>query len=279
MFNTDRMSAGELGEFAQRVEAAGIDAMWVPELFGREPFAASGYLLANTDRLTVATGIANIYARDAVAAAAGGATLAESSGGRFVLGLGVSNAGLVGMRGHHWEPPVEKLEGYLDSIATAHLDVPGGHRAPVHVAAHGPKMLELAAAKADGISTYLQNADHTAEVRAILRPDQAINVTQMCLLCEDPAEARRLARRALNFYVGLDYYHRAWRKLGFDDSDFVDGGSDRLVDTMVAWGDEDHVRGRVAEHHDAGASEVVIVPLNPEGGAQPHWPVLDAVTP
>ncbi len=141
MFNTDRMSGEALVEFARRVESTGIDTLWVPELFGREPFAASGHLLANTSTLTVATGIANVYARDAVAAAAGGATLAEFSGDRFVLGLGVSNAGLVGMRGHDWEPPVEKLEQYLQGIAEAKIQVPGFHAAPVHVAAHGPKML------------------------------------------------------------------------------------------------------------------------------------------
>jgi probable F420-dependent oxidoreductase len=265
MFNTDRMSGEALVEFARRVESTGIDTLWVPELFGREPFAASGHLLANTSTLTVATGIANVYARDAVAAAAGGATLAEFSGDRFVLGLGVSNAGLVGMRGHDWEPPVEKIQ------------VPGFHAAPVHVAAHGPKMLEMAVQHADGISTYLQTPEHTAQVRSMLNDEQAINVTQMCLLCDDPVEARRLARRAINFYVGLAYYHRAWRKLGFDDSDFVDGGSDRLVDTLVAWGAPDQLRARVDEHVSAGATEVVVVPLNPAGGAEPHWPVLEAL--
>ena len=277
MFNTDRMSGEALVGFAKRVEETGIDTLWVPELFGREPFATSAHLLAKTSTLRVATGIANVYARDAVAAAAGGATLAEFSGGRFVLGLGVSNAGLVGMRGHDWDPPVERLEAYLQGIAEAKIAVPGEAIAPVHVAAHGPKMLELAAAHADGISTYLQNPEHTAMVRSMLRDGQAINVTQMCLLCEDPTEARRLARRAINFYVGLAYYHRAWRKLGFEDSDFVDGGSDRLVDTLVAWGGPDVLRARVDEHLDGGATEIVVVPLNPAGGAEPHWPVLEAL--
>lgn len=277
MFNTDRMDGEALVAFARQVEATGIDTMWVPELFGREPFVASAHLLACTDTLRVATGIANVYARDAVAAAAGAASLAEFSAGRFVLGLGVSNAGLAGARGHAWEPPVERLADYLDAIAAAPVQVPGDLRAPVHVAAHGPRMLEMAVAKSDGINTILQNPDHTASVRALLSDDQALNVTQMCLLCEDPTEARRLARRALAFYVNLDYYHRAWRALGFDDTDFVDGGSDRLVDTMVAWGGPDEVRARVDEHLDAGASELVVIPLNPGGGAAPHWPVLEAL--
>ena len=277
MFNTDRMAGEALVACAQRVEEIGLDTFWVPELFGREPFSTSAHLLAHTQELQMATGIVNIYARDATAAAAGARTLAEFSGGRFVLGVGVSNAGLVGMRGHDWDPPVERLAAYLDGIAAARLSVPGDETAPVHVAAHGPKMVEMAAGKADGLSTYLQDPSHTASVRSQLRDDQAINVSLMCLLCDDPTEARRLARRAIDFYVGLAYYHRAWRRLGFDDSDFVDGGSDRLVDTLVAWGSEDQIGRRVDEHLDAGATELVVIPLNPAGGAEPHWPVLEAL--
>jgi len=277
LFNTDRMSGDALVGFAQRLEENGIDTIWVPELFGREPFAASAHLLANTSTLRVATGIVNIYARDGVASAAGAATLAEFSGDRFVLGLGVSNAGLVGMRGHDWEPPLAKLAAYLDDIEAAKIDVPGGRMAPIHVAAHGPKMVELVSGRANGLSTFLQTPEHTAAVRSGLRDDQEINVTQMCLLCDDATEARRLARRAIAFYVTLDYYHRAWRSLGFVDADFLDGGSDRLVDTLVAWGDGDRIRARLDEHREAGATEMVVVPLNPGGGAEPHWPVIEAV--
>ena len=97
----------------------------------------------------------------------------------------------------------------------------------------------------------------------------------MCLLCPDPAEARRLARRAIAFYMDLDYYHRAWRKLGFDDGDFDGGGSDRLVDAIVAWGSIDDIRSRIEAQHEAGASQVVIIPLNPAGGTEPDWTLLD----
>ncbi|MGY9074419.1 MAG: TIGR03620 family F420-dependent LLM class oxidoreductase [Acidimicrobiales bacterium] len=278
MFNTDRLAGEDLVSFARRVEEAGIDTMWVPELFGREPIAAAAWLLAATDRLRVATGIANVYARDAVAASAAARTLGELSGDRFVLGLGVSNAGLVGMRGHTWEPPLSKLAAYLDEMQAAQLAGPAPSRVtPVHVAAHGPKMVELVAARCDGLSTYLQSPEHTALVRSSLSEGQELNVTQMCLLCDDPVEARRLGRKAIAFYVGLDYYHRAWRTQGFDESDWAGGGSDRLVDMLVAWGDEHTIEARLRAHTDAGANEMVIIPLNPAGGGEPHWPVLEAV--
>jgi len=278
MFNTDRMVGDDLVAFGRRAEALGVDTIWVPELFGREPFAASAYLLSTTTAVRVATGIANVYARDGVAAAAGARTLAELSGGRFALGLGVSNAMLVGARGHGWEPPLAKLAKYLDEVMGAKLASPAPVDRPrVLVAAHGPKMVDLVAGRADGISTYLQTPAHTSTVRAALGPDQELNVTQMCLLCDEPTEARRLARKAVAFYIGLDYYQRAWARQGFEESDWVDGGSDRLVDTLVAWGDADQIIARLGEHRDAGATEMVVIPLNPQGGAEPHWPVLEAI--
>ena len=187
MFNTDRMDGEALVAFARQVEATGIDTMWVPELFGREPFVASAHLLACTDTLRVATGIANVYARDAVAAAAGAASLAEFSAGRFVLGLGVSNAGLAGARGHAWEPPVERLADYLDAIAAAPVQVPGDLRAPVHVAAHGPRMLEMSASHADGAHPYFTTPDHTETARQIMGPDKFLAPEIMCVLETDPA--------------------------------------------------------------------------------------------
>ncbi|MCS5682717.1 MAG: LLM class flavin-dependent oxidoreductase [Acidimicrobiales bacterium] len=279
MFNTDRMSAASLTGFAQHLESLSVDTLWVPELFGREPFATAAHLLAATTRLRVATGIANVYARDAVAAAAGARTLAEFSDGRFVLGLGVSNARLANSRGHVWEPPVEKLTSYITAIREAQISVPGPHEAEIHVAAHGPKMLEAVNQLVDGISTFLQTPEHTAAVRQGIPESTSLNVTQMCLLCDDPAEARRLARRALSFYVELDYYRRAWRNLGFDELDFVDGGSDHLVDALVAWGSPDAILERLGQHGDAGATELVIIPLNPVGGTEPHLPLLEELAP
>jgi probable F420-dependent oxidoreductase len=278
MFATDRLDAAAYAAFGRRVEAIGLDTIWVPELFGREPFAAASFLLAATERVQVGTSIANIYARDAVAAATGRQTLAELSGGRFALGLGVSNVAINEARGHQWEPPVAKMTAYLEAMAVVEPMSPAADApAPVFVAAHQPKMLEVAAQHADGAKTWLMTPDHTSKVRDIVGPDKGVVIAQMSLLCEDPTEARRLARRALSGYVTYDYYHRAWKRLGFDDDDFADGGSDRLVDTVVAWGDADAIGDRLRSQRDAGADHIVIVPLNPAGGREPAWDLLEAV--
>ena len=276
LFNTDRLSGGELVDYVQRVEAAGIGSVWLAELFGREPFTAAATLLAHTDALRVGTAIANVYARDATATAAASATLAEASDNRFELGLGVSNRGLIEMRGHSWEPPVELLSTYVDEVRSAKIDVPA-HDYPVWVAAHGPKMLAAASSRADGVFTYLMNPAHThrtAETLADAERPVAVSPMMMCLRCEDPTEARRLARKAIGYYTTLDYYHRAWRTLGFEDADFTDGGSDRLVDGIIAWGSVDDIHDRLAQQAAAGASRVVVIPLNAAGGREPDWDLL-----
>jgi probable F420-dependent oxidoreductase len=279
LFNTDRMSATELVDYGRRVEAAGIGSVWLAELFGREPMATAGLLLASTDTLRVGTAIANVYARDATAAAAAAATLAEASGSRFELGLGVSNRGLNEMRGHAWTAPAPRLERYLNDIRGARIQLPAGDPPwtyPVWVAAHGPRMLGAAiAGGADGVFTYLMNPAHTARTAAALPDGVGVSPMMMCLLCPDADEARRLARKALAFYVDLDYYHRAWRTLGFDEDDFAGGGSDRLIDAVLAWGTLDDIRARLAAQREAGASQVVVIPLNPAGGAEPHWELLE----
>jgi probable F420-dependent oxidoreductase len=274
LFNTDRMTGTEFGEYAQRLEQAGIESVWLAELFGREPFAAAGHLLARTSTLRVGTAIANIYARDAIAAAAASATLAEMSGNRFELGLGVSNRGLNESRGHQWTEPVPRLESYLQAIASSKLTLPENSY-PIHVAAHGPKMLAAAAEHADGVFTYVMNPEHTARTHAGLGAATKLTPMMMCLLCEDPDEARRLARKAIAFYTGLDYYHRAWKTLGFDHTDFANGGSDRLVDSIVAWGSIEDIQARIAEQKEAGATRVVVVPLNAAGGGKPDWQLLE----
>jgi probable F420-dependent oxidoreductase len=278
MFSADRMTGGEYTDYARRLESLGFDTVWVPELFGREPFAAAAHLLANTSTITVATGIANVYARDATATAQGRRTLAELSGGRFALGLGVSNAAMAVNRGHEWEAPADKLRRYLAEMDDATLMSPEPlEPAPVYIAAHGPRLLELTAEVADGANTWLMTVGHTARARAILGPDASLSVARMCLLCDDADEARRLARKAVALYLTLPHYRRAWAEDGFGADDFEDGGSDRLIDTLVAWGDAPRIEAALAEHRDAGADHLVVVPLNRRGGGQPDWDLLEAL--
>jgi probable F420-dependent oxidoreductase len=281
LFFTDGLAAGELASFAQRLEILGYEGLWVPEFFGREPFSTVSFLLANTQRLRVATGIANVYARDAIVAAQARQTLAELSGGRFVLGLGVSHPPMAEAHGLPWVAPLRKMRAYLDTLeATPVQSPPPVEPAPIWIAAHGPLLLKLAAERAQGANTYLMPPAHTRMARERLGPGGRLNVVLPSCLCEDAELARRIARKALRIYLPLPAYRKQWCDWGFQASDFEDGGSDRLVDSTVAWGDETKIRARMAAHLEAGASQIAISPLNPEGrGPTPHWKLLEALAP
>ena len=280
-FFTDAMAAPAAAEFAGRVEALGYAALWIPETVGREPFAHSSWLLANTERLVVATGIANIYGRDPLTSACAQKTLAEQSGGRFLLGLGVSHAPLVeGVRGHEYRRPVATMRSYLEGMAKAsYMAVPPAEKPPTVIAALGPRMLELARDAADGAHPYLVTPEHTARAREILGEAPMLCTEQKVLLESDPARAREVARRALAMYLGLPNYRSNLLRLGFSESDVDGGGSDKLVDAIVVWGDEQAIRARVQAHLDAGASHVCIQPLHPQGLPAPDERVLEALAP
>src|SRR3984893_10009174 len=148
----DAFTAPEAAAFAKRVEAWGYGALWIPEAMGRNSFVHAAWLLANTTTLVIATGIANIYARDWVAASSAQKALSEQSGGRFLLGLGVSHTPLVeGFRGQHYGKPVETMRAYLEGMKKSRYTAPPPPEPPQTViAALGPKMLALSAEQADG---------------------------------------------------------------------------------------------------------------------------------
>lgn len=275
---TEQFDPGALVEFVQGLDSRGYDSVWLPELLGREPMATAGYLLGRTQRIAVGTAIANVYVRDAHATAQARQTLAEMSGGRFILGLGVSNATFNAARGHAWQPPLTKMTAYLDAMAAVKVMAPAPAEPPLtYIAAHGPQLQRLGAARTNGVITYLMTPEHARQSRARIGPTADLNTVAMFLAERDPAVARRKARGALKMYVDLDYYHREWRKLGFTDSDFAGGGSDRLVDAMVAWGDADALRERVAAFERAGATRVIVVPLGLQTKDGLDASVLDAL--
>jgi probable F420-dependent oxidoreductase len=263
----EHLPAPQIARLAQAVEGWGYGALWQPETLGRNVLVASSWLLANTRRLTVATGIASIYARDAGAAHAARQGLAEQSGGRFLLGLGVSHAPMVeGMRGHHYGKPVAAMRAYLEAMGRAPYMAPPPAEPPKTViAALGPRMLELAGELCDGAHTYNVTPEHTADARRRLGAGKLLCVEHKVLLETDPAKARAAARRTLRGYLGLRNYQENWRRLGFGEADWSDEGSDRLVDAIVAWGDEAAIRARIQQHWDAGADHVCVQPLTAQG--------------
>jgi probable F420-dependent oxidoreductase len=277
----DGLSAADTAAFAQRVERRGFGALWTPESRGRNVLSHAAWLLARTERLIVASGIANIYARDAMAMANAQRGLNEQSQGRFLLGLGVSHVPLVAtLRGHSYGKPVPTMRAYLDAMDAAPYQAPApAQKSRTVLAALGPQMLALAAARADGAHPYNVTPEHTARARAILGAGKLLCPEQMVLLETDPARARRGARAALAHYLALENYVNNWRRLGFGDDDFAGGGSDRFIDAMVAWGDETAIRQRIQDHWDAGADHVCIQPLHPEGARQIDERILELLAP
>ncbi|MCK7626644.1 LLM class F420-dependent oxidoreductase [Streptomyces sp. RS10V-4] len=263
-----RAPAAAVREFAAGIERLGYGALWFGEAQGtKEAFAHAGLLLAATERLTVATGIANIWVRDATAMNAGAHTLAEAYGGRFLLGLGASHAPQVEGRGHTYAKPLAAMRSYLAAMDEAAYDGPVAAPPARVLAALGPRMLELAAERAAGAHPYFVTPEHTARARAALGATPVLAPEQAVLLETDPATARAAIRaHHLGFYLALPNYVNSLRRLGFDDEDFTGGGSDRLVDAIVAWGDVDAIRRRVREHHDAGADHVALQPVAADRG-------------
>jgi probable F420-dependent oxidoreductase len=277
----DTMSAEEVADFAVKIEELGYSMLWIPEAVGRDPFSILGYLAARTSKLLLATGIANIYARDPMTMRAIQHTLAEASGGRFVLGLGVSHAPMVaGIRGHEYGKPVTTMRNYLDSMEKAlYLGPKADPEAPIVIAALRQNMLRLAAERTSGAHPYFVSPEHTARAREILGEGPILAPEQKVLLETDASRAREIARAGMKTYLSLPNYQNSLRWLGFGDDDLAEGGSDRLVDAIVAWGDEKAIAERIQAHRDAGADHVCIQPLRPDGAPGPDLRILEALAP
>ncbi len=281
-FFTEGMSSPQAAEFAGRVESLGYSHLWLPETMGRNPFAHAAYLFEHTERLHIATGIANIYHRHPGMMAQSQKTLAEQSGGRFLLGIGVSHAPLVeGLRGVPYGKPVATMRKYLEDMAASPYSAVAPAEPPQTVlAALGPKMLALSAEKADGAHPYWTTPEHTAMAREILGPGKLLCVEQKVCLETDPARAHEAGRKALAMYSRLPNYRNNWLRLGFTDEDVDGGGSDKLIDALVAWGDEKAIQARIQAHRDAGATHLCIQPLSVDGApGEPDWKALEALAP
>jgi probable F420-dependent oxidoreductase len=245
---------------AAEIEALGYGALWLPEVAGRDPLVHSTLMLGGTERLVLATGIATIYGRDALAMACGWKTVTDAFPDRFLLGLGVSHQPAVeGLRHQTYGPPLTAMREYLDAMdASPYFARPPRAEPQRCLAALGPKMLQLAATKAIGAHPYFVPVEHTAIARETMGPDAKLLPEQMVVLETDPTRAREIARQTMAIYLGLPNYVNNLRRLGWGDEDLDGPGSDKLVDAIVVWGDEAAIRARVDEHFAAGADHVCV---------------------
>jgi probable F420-dependent oxidoreductase len=267
----DHQPAAEARRAAGELEEMGFGAIWIGEALRREAFSNAALLLTATRQVVIATGIANIYARDPTTMAAGQKTLAEAFPARFLLGIGVSHAPLVTRRGHAYGKPLQTMRAYLDAMDAARFDAAAPPQHPPRVlAALGPRMLELARDRSWGAHPYFVPVEHTTRARAILGPDRLLAPEQAVVLEADPARARKIARSHTSAYLKLPNYANNLRRLGFEEADLSNGGSDRLVDAVVAWGTTEAVARRVEEHLTAGADHVCIQVLSEDIKALPR---------
>jgi probable F420-dependent oxidoreductase len=251
---------GAVGEAGAELEELGFAAVWIGGSTGQ--FAPAAALLAATTRLVVATGVIEVWLNPASTVAAEHDRLAGTYPGRFLLGLGPGHAPAVEARGQRYERPVAKLASYLDELDAARPPVPAAERV---LAALGPRALALAGQRSAGAHPYNVTVEHTAVARAALGPDPLLAPEQKVYFSEDPGDAREVARQKLARTLDLPNYRNNLLRLGFDEDDFANGGSNRLLDALVAWGSPDTVADRVRAHLDAGANHVCVQVI-PGGG-------------
>lgn len=252
------LPAAELRRAVAQIEAIGYGTIWIGEAIGREALAAAALILSATERATVATGIANIYVRDATAMINGARTLAEAWPDRFVLGIGVSHIPLVSARGHQYDRPVTAMRAYLDAMEKAPFRLKAAPTPPIVLAALRPKMMELARERTAGAHPYFVPFDHTSEARRILGADRVLAPEAAAVFARDRSTARAAGDRYMQTYLGLDNYRRNLRRLGWADEDLEPPGSDPLFDALVAWGDDDDIASKLRRHLDAGADHVAV---------------------
>ncbi len=251
-------------EVAAQLEELGYGALWFPGGHGDDSMDCARIVLDATSRVTVATGITNIWTEPADGVAAKHAELAARYDHRFLLGVGISHrAPMDRIKEGMYDKPYSAMVAYLDELDAAPEPPPAGERV---IAALGPRMLRLSAERADGTHPYLTMPDHTRDAREAVGPGKHVAPEQGIVLETDPVRARELARGFVERYLTLPNYYRQWLRYGFTEDDLRDGGSDRLVDALIAWGDEETIAARVQEHLDAGADHVCVQFIHDLGG-------------
>jgi probable F420-dependent oxidoreductase len=286
----DTLDARAVRRYARRASELGYEALWVPETVGREPFTLLGMLAGDVREtgLRLGTSIVSIWGHDAQTTRMAAATLSEATGGRFILGLGVSHRHLAGkLRGHEYHRPLTRMREFLDAYRRAVLRGPalaGVADPPILIAALRERMTALGATAADGAFPYLVSVDRVAAMRGAMdaaataagRQRPTLAVTLPVALAARGIDPRATARAYLATYLRTPNYHASWALQGFEPDDWEAPGSERLVDAMVAAGDVAGARERIAALEAAGADHVAIIPLAADGTTE-HMPTLEAL--
>ena len=277
----DGFSVAEAIEFAQRVEELGYGALWIPDAFGRDPFAHAALLFQHTKKLVIATGVVNIHLREAQATACAQRELHDQSRGRFLLGLGVSHQTAVEpLFGKAYPAPLPSMREYLDKMDNAMWWGPElDGEPPVILAALGPLMLKFAAERTLGAHPFFAPPENTRRSREIMGEDAWLCPEQKVLLESDPEKARARARQAMAGPLTMPNYRKNLMRAVFSEAELDDGGADRVIDAVVAWGDEDALVERFEQHRDAGATHVCIQPLDIDDPARPSLATLERLAP
>jgi probable F420-dependent oxidoreductase len=265
---------GEIRESAAELDELGWGTLWIPGLGGGDILADSERLLQATRTTKVATGIISIWRHDAEQMAAGHAELQKAHGRRMLLGLGVSDPAAARDAGRPFRP-VADMNDYLDRLDNADTPLPVDERI---LAALSPKLVRLAGRRTAGVHPFMVTPESTATTRELLGPGPQLAPYQAVVLEKDPDKARTAARDFLATFLGMDHYAASLHRQGFTDADLADGGSDRLIDGVVAWGEVETIGERLQAHHDAGADHVALhVLTTAEGFPRREWRELAAL--
>ena len=256
-------------EVARDIESMGYGSLFLPEIGFKDALIESAAFLEATERLVIGTGIANIHARIPETAEGAGRTLSALYPGRFVLGLGVSHGPMAQRFGVVYDKPLGTMRNYLERMAALpEIIEPGSGRPTRLLAALGPKMIELSGTDADRAHPYLATPAHTASTREILGPGKWVVPEQAVVVGEDDDEQLRRAHLHLQIYSGLPNYRNSGKRLGFDESDFVPCGSEKLARGIVGMGSVEQAAAALTAHLEAGADHVLVQVI---GDGNPAW--------
>jgi probable F420-dependent oxidoreductase len=267
-----RQASAATLEAAAELEELGYTTIWMP---GGQRAGLADHLrnmLNTTKQAVIATGIVSVWTHPAAEVAAEHHELTQAYPGRFLLGLGISHQHAVEGAGLSYEKPLRKLRSYLDELDAAPTPVPVDERI---LASLGPLSLKLARDRSVGTHPYFMPVEHTRISREAVGAGKVVAPEQMVVLESDPDRAKAIARRAMDRYLHAPNYTNNLLRLGFREEDLAGGGSDRLVDALIAWGGAERIAQRIAEHHAAGADHVCIQVLTetPQdlGAAMDGW--------